>query len=520
MIIVENISINKLSPKGGGGRGQQFSFNIQLKFKQNNDFHFHFSAAAAEKGLTSMQKEWNQERIGRDLHAAFARWKSTEAAAVRLVRLACDLLGPRGDLKCGCRDEWLAFCELNNIKSLIPSYRGNRFNAHFQGAAMVLYHKENIIELLQDHLPSRNRKQDSVLLDAKSDSVTIFLMALAILYYKFTLPYHNLVLSKSTKYAQFYIPITQMHTSLSEYAEDPAPLFDPALPPFFPISQPDQDRLATILNSVSDEQKQCLSELMKVLCKEFVVTTNNQLSDFLPGGRYHNITDPNVLRRLEHSQVHNLLGEACFGDLDFTLFAKRNSSIHHASTINMLKRNATMEWLENKSDLQQERLLNMSASKGEELRKRHREQQREVSEAKRRKLETEKEKKEAKEREGARLRAAISAEVRQHGGPCQLASDVDIMLRQLPTQKAKIQALKSEMRYFKLVLGFTSPELKLTQPLDDLTNSLKQFLEEEVPFGQHEEHESFDFAFHEDMCGKCYLFTYFNFFFLFYLSYL
>ena len=54
-------------------------------------------------------------------------------------------------------------------------------------------------------------------------------------------------------------------------------------------------------------------------------------------GKYHGVQDDNTRKQLQHSKLTNLTGEQAFGDLDFSLFKRRNASLHHHSTINMLK---------------------------------------------------------------------------------------------------------------------------------------------------------------------------------------
>jgi aubergine-like protein len=84
--------------------------------------------------------------LGRDALPKFKYWKSgSESAACRFVRTACDVLGPRGDAKNGCRQYWDAFCqEKLNTRSKVTSFRMNRFNNFFQGAAALFYHRSDI----------------------------------------------------------------------------------------------------------------------------------------------------------------------------------------------------------------------------------------------------------------------------------------------------------------------------------------------------------------------------------------
>lgn len=64
-------------------------------------------------------------------------------------------------------------------------------------------------------------------------------------------------------------------------------------------------------------------------------------------------------------------------------------------------------------------------------------------------------------------------QVQDNRGPCDTPADVDRLLDRMQTQKEKTEALKDQMRVFKIVFGLKSPALKLTQPLPDLTASLK-----------------------------------------------
>ncbi|GFR71975.1 hypothetical protein ElyMa_000367400 [Elysia marginata] len=90
--------------------------------------------------------------------------------------------------------------------------------------------------------------------------------------------------------------------------------------------------------------------LIKLLAEAFHEVTTRQLADFLPGGRYHDVTDKSRQEKTSPCQLTNLMGEECLGDLDFSIFKRRHSSLHHHSTINMPKRNGTLcRWLMTKS---------------------------------------------------------------------------------------------------------------------------------------------------------------------------
>lgn len=84
---------------------------------------------------------------------------------------------------------------------------------------------------------------------------------------------------------------------------------------------------------------------------------------------------------MAHCKITNLLEEACFGDLDFSLFKRRNSSVHHHSTVNMMKRNKTMSsWFAQKNETEQESLLTLAAKCSHKLRSQHKDAEKAVRE--------------------------------------------------------------------------------------------------------------------------------------------
>ena len=128
------------------------------------------------------------------------------------------------------------------------------------------------------------------------------------------------------------------------------------------------------------------------------------------------------------------------------------------------------------------RLLQMSSSKASRLWKRHQEQHQDVAAAKRQRLEVQNQKEEQSEENLARTKASILTEADKLGGALTAVTDVERLLKRCRLQGEKVSAMKARMHFFKMVLGFKSEHLKLTQDLPNLVQSLKAFLREENPF--------------------------------------
>ena len=62
--------------------------------------------------------------------------------------------------------------------------------------------------------------------------------------------------------------------------------------------------------------------------------------------------------KLQEDVIYALNMEACFADLDYSMFKSCHGSLHHHSTLNMIKRNSTIsKWLDGKSTADQTKLL-------------------------------------------------------------------------------------------------------------------------------------------------------------------
>lgn len=102
---------------------------------------------ACETALQRLEKDLTQDSgtpLGRDAESKFKMDHSSETAALRLIRTASDVLGPRRDEKSGCRADWQAYCEEDDVKSYMTIFRSNRLNNFFEGVAAIVHHAEEI----------------------------------------------------------------------------------------------------------------------------------------------------------------------------------------------------------------------------------------------------------------------------------------------------------------------------------------------------------------------------------------
>ena len=96
---------------------------------------------------------------------------------------------------------------------------------------------------------------------------------------------------------------------------------------------------------------------------------DKQLVDFLPGGKFHDVSNENDVKRTKFAHTTNLACEHHFGDLDSSQKRRPSASMHHHSSIQLLKRNRKqmMSWLEDMASTDDHPLLKRHEKVGAHL---------------------------------------------------------------------------------------------------------------------------------------------------------
>ena len=104
-------------------------------------------------------------------------------------------------------------------------------------------------------MADRNQKLESVLNDPESDSVAVYVLALALMYHRVTGSYWKLLGSK-THYLDFYQHVVELRALLQEWTTDASSstIFMEHLPPLFGQHMPEDDCYQTAV-SVSERNR-------------------------------------------------------------------------------------------------------------------------------------------------------------------------------------------------------------------------------------------------------------------------
>ena len=400
--------------------------------------------------ITKSLKELAKQNppIGRDSLPKFSRFKhNSEPSSIRLIRMASEVLGPRGDEKNGARQEWLAYLALKQKSSMIINYRGNRFNNLFTGAVSILNHSEDIIDFISNYRENPNDKLQSVLADIKCPDVLSHVSAIAIASMILAEPFWN-VINSDEHYLDLYKFIIPLRDRLVDWSSNDFNVFDfnydeiPSLYEQYP-----HDIIQKVFNKAKIHPK--TNDILKIICSSMLTIVKRQLNDHLENGVYGSLPDPDLKSRTSHSKLTNIPAENLFGDLDFYFKRKPNATLRHHSAISMLKRNKTIQWLKTKTENSRKVLLLKARKSAKSLKSKEIAYEKSVMEARKTHLQQIKKKKQQLEQKKKMEINKIEQSVRLMGGIVRSRKDVDRLLQLSKTIRLKKEKLRNQLLYCK-----------------------------------------------------------------------
>ncbi|XP_029919749.1 uncharacterized protein LOC115367950 isoform X2 [Myripristis murdjan] len=279
---------------------------------------------AVEQQMMSFEREITQttgQKLGRDKNPKFAYFVNfSESATSRYIHMACDVLSPRAPSKQNYRKHWVAFCEEKKNPSRLAVNLSNRFTNYFEAAAGLIHHHKEIALffsdlLLMDNDDCPNVILESVTADATDDVIQSLVCAVAIIYCKILGPYWQL-LKSGGEYLLFSQYILCLYQKLLEWCKNPSTLLEPEVVANvflqFPLQEKTFDRIFQYCgqwHTNRDLIRACLKKMVKVIAA--VIEEN--LMDFLPGGKYSQRPPEEVSSQVASCTFSVLMGEYPFG---------------------------------------------------------------------------------------------------------------------------------------------------------------------------------------------------------------
>ena len=222
----------------------------------------------------------------------------------------------------------------------------------------------------------------------------------------------------------------------------------------------DDEVSACLFNHINEHS--ITLELLQLLCKAFSLTTQRLLLDHLPGGEFHNVSDPQVIKETKSVPKTNVTPECDFAILDRLISQKPNATYIALESVLLFSRNKTTDWLLSKSPEEKEKLL-QAARKLISTQRNAFHKRRDEIEMKRMKALEDKERETVKKREKElKVKEDLTLKIQQIGLWTGI-EDVEMGLERLTSKKAKIDALKLQLNFRRKVLNQSHTEKSIFQ---------------------------------------------------------
>ncbi|XP_036423512.1 solute carrier family 52, riboflavin transporter, member 2 isoform X1 [Colossoma macropomum] len=457
--------------------------------------HFLFDVVdAVEKQIMSYEREIvnnTGDKLGRDNNPRFRSFVNfDESAVTRYIHMACEILCPREETSSSYRRHWLAFCIERNNPSTLPMNRSNRFMNYFEAAAGLVHHYKDValfVSDLQQLNDDSNILLDSVSDDASDEAIQTLACVVAVVYCKVLGPFWQL-LKSDAQYSLFSKYIFCLYEKLLEWSQDVSALLrpEPLINVFLqvPMQEKNFSGVFGFCQANADNQfgtllKVCLQRMTQILA----AVMEEDLKDFLPGGKYCKEPSPELVEQLSDCTFSQLMGEYPFGHT-YSYNKKRPDKVHVQTEGSTPEDSARLPVAS-----PQGKTTSPEVPSGPFMKRRTSKPYVMFERANLRPLERIKKKRlqlidqrQKVQRQDQFYKKMIVAAVAKNGGPCKTVQDVDRLLTQMEGahHAQKRAAIRCELTYQKFMAG--SKEKKpehIGFSLGDMVSKLKAILPSE-----------------------------------------
>jgi len=360
----------------------------------------------------------------------------------------------------------------------IIKFKGNRFNTYFFNACGTFIIQKHIIEYLSSK-STLNLLQSAIMIFLKNKTIMSVCQALALICQQITTPYWKVAASDKNPLEMntFY---TQMIAYLTKLSKDPNEIYNTSLQ-IFQNETVTNDVTPTTetLRSTADTSPDVLYDTISACSLNLLEKCKKLFSDHLEGGKHFDPTDLKI-DEAKSCPSNNISLERLMGQLDRHRTISPNISIDSLNAKICFKNNDTQDWLNTKTETQQEEIFKVA-------RKRSFDQ---ISEIRNEKLDLEKERleiienrrveKEQKLQKTNDAHQKICNDVENMGGMWTNVEGMEFFLRKTKYQKEQMAGIKSQISYRKEILktSIDNKELfKKSVSLESLKYNMTKIIE-------------------------------------------
>ncbi len=257
-----------------------------------------------------------------------------DAGTVRLIMETAKALSEKGDDKSGVGDYFEQFLLQGGKVNRIQSFRGHRFNQVFHAAAVLYYHKQDIVDFLKIW-PDPNGLLKSIKFDIYQTVYIAGIKALAIIDKIITGPLWIIIEALQCQ-LEVNTHLHQLQLSLGSFMKDGKDLIE-GNPIFHEDTIVKDNVYHIVFGDTNDTDLHSLTiTALELLSAHLLIVFERQSKDQLPGGKYWDLKDT---EQFNNVPPNNTDSEQDMGILDVLVRTKPSATIDTISTMTVWARN-------------------------------------------------------------------------------------------------------------------------------------------------------------------------------------
>ena len=366
-----------------------------------------------------------------------------------------------GDQRNGKAEEWRGFLKKGaGVKDYMVSFLHHRFNIWFVLGGAVYFHRIHLKDFV-DHLEGQNFLHSSIKGDIENVTYLAAFRALGIFNKLITGPLFRKV-EESGHIFQLNSMWTLLHEKLVEYSVNSTSLMDGETM-FDDYLVTRDDVYAELFRATGDVEVDCLTqECLELICCTCSLMVRSQLTDQLPGGKYHQ-PSADILEETANCQRTNVLSERDFAQYDRMLSMKPTLSTVATCGIIMFSNNKTSAWLGGKSEGELQDIISIAMKNKIYFIEKYKQRKNAILAYRTDMLEKKKLENDIKEQRAIDERELLTQQLTECGGLWSSEERVVQMVEGMGSEKDIIAALRIQIKYRKKVLAQKFTDKKLGQ---------------------------------------------------------
>ncbi|GFR66542.1 39S ribosomal protein L46, mitochondrial [Elysia marginata] len=245
-------------------------------------------------------------------------------------------------------------------------YVGNRLHIMFHLAGILMTHHAMLLAFTEDQCTAGGLLRSSIMKDLKNEKIMVQVWALGVCGKVFSGPWMTRFYSSQMSNLEMGPHVQQCVKNMETWLENPNLLLQPTEDAFGTTLNPEQDSVWGALLEYGEQNEEFQVVCLKEVLRGALTVLNRQLNDFISGA----FADPSADMREKTAGApsHNMSSERNLGCYDRLWRRAPNATVGFLTGKVKCKMNRTLEWLNSKTPIEQEKLIEFVVNEAREER--------------------------------------------------------------------------------------------------------------------------------------------------------